>query len=136
MPPTEAPGFPPTMPINASGPFELPVAAPIASALKARAPAMRSPVRDTLIDERIMSFPRCVDARERARRMPGSITLQGPPLFAGITSTKVGQRRKSCPGRIGYFSDLAVEARLANRDAAPPSRCREIDGGGYPVARC
>jgi hypothetical protein len=33
-------------------------------------------------------FPRCVDARERARRMPGSITLQGPPLFAGITARR------------------------------------------------
>src|SRR5277367_5816899 len=76
MPPTEPPGFPPTMPMNASGPLELPLAAPIASALKARAPAMRSPVRDTLIDERMMIFPHCVDARERARRMPGSITLQ------------------------------------------------------------
>src|SRR5271155_5892014 len=57
MPPTEEPGFPPTMPINASGPLELPLAAPIASALKARAPAMRSPVRDTLIDERMIIFP-------------------------------------------------------------------------------
>src|SRR5271163_2228559 len=33
-----------------------------------------------------------------------------PMLFAGITSTKVGQRSKSCHERIGYFSDLAVEA--------------------------
>src|ERR1700722_4086938 len=111
MPPTEPPGFPPTMPMNASGPLELPVAAPIASALQARAPAMRSPVRDTLIDERMMIFPRWVDAREQARRMPRIITLQGPPRFAGITSTKVGQRSKSCPESIGYFRDLAVEAR-------------------------
>src|SRR5277367_1847253 len=88
MPPTEEPGFPPTMPMNASALLELPLAAPIASALKARAPAMRSPVRDTLIDERMMIFPHCVDARERARRMPGSITLQAPPSFARITSTR------------------------------------------------
>src|SRR5271163_138311 len=60
MPPLEAPGFPPTMPMKASGPLELPPIASAPTALKARAPAMRSPVRDTLVDERMIIFPSLV----------------------------------------------------------------------------
>jgi hypothetical protein len=49
--------------VKASRPLELPPIASAPTALKARAPAMRSPVRDTLIDERMIIFPHCVDAR-------------------------------------------------------------------------
>src|ERR1700679_3773203 len=56
MPDREEPGFPPTIPMKASGPFALPPPAAAPPALEARAPTTRSPVRDRLIDERMIIF--------------------------------------------------------------------------------
>ena len=51
-----AAGVSPTMPMKASGPLALPRAS-APKALKARAPAMRSPVRDRLTDGRMIKLP-------------------------------------------------------------------------------
>src|SRR5271170_7574487 len=62
---------------------------------------------------RVPRRPCCVDARKRARRMPASITLQGPPLFAGITSKRwVSDKNLGGYGDSAFFHDVQIKRTI------------------------